>query len=60
MCDLGPGVAVYVPPKTVHRLINKGDGDFEIITIFVPPVDLAAVAGYDRVQIPQRSPVPLD
>ncbi len=35
-----PGVAVYVPPKSVHQTRNVGDGVLEFIGFFAPAVSL--------------------
>jgi mannose-6-phosphate isomerase-like protein (cupin superfamily) len=34
---LEPGVAVYVPPKGVHQLINDGDEILKVVSAVSPP-----------------------
>lgn len=36
----GPGVAVYVPPKSLHQTRNVGDGVLEFACFFAPAVSL--------------------
>lgn len=34
---LEPGVAVYVPPKSIHQLINDGDEILKVLSAVSPP-----------------------
>ena len=44
----GPGVAVYVPPKSLHQTRNVGDGILEFIGFFAPAVSLDFVREWEK------------
>jgi mannose-6-phosphate isomerase-like protein (cupin superfamily) len=48
--SFGPGVAVYVPPKTVHQTRNVGEGVLEFATFFAPAISLAFVKEWEEVE----------
>lgn len=43
-----PGVAVYVPPKSLHQTRNVGDGVLEFIGFFAPAVSLDFVREWEK------------
>ena len=36
-CETGPGSAIFIPPRTPHKLLNLGPKRLEILVIFSPP-----------------------
>ncbi|MFH0804294.1 MAG: cupin domain-containing protein [Candidatus Zambryskibacteria bacterium] len=35
--DIGDGFAVVIPAGTRHNIINEGDGDMKLYTVYTPP-----------------------
>lgn len=46
----GPGVAVYVPPRTVHQTANVGEGVLEFATFFAPAISLGFVREWEKAE----------
>lgn len=44
----GPGVAVYVPPKSLHQTRNVGDGTLEFAAFFAPAVSMDFVREWEK------------
>ncbi|HEY82007.1 MAG TPA: cupin domain-containing protein [Dehalococcoidia bacterium] len=48
--EIGPGSCVFVPPKTVHQLLNTGQTELKVLAVTSPPPTLE---GFKKVHTPK-------
>ena len=36
--ELGPGMAIYMPPGVEHSILNTGEGELKLVWVYSPPL----------------------
>ena len=48
--DIGPGSCIFIPPKTLHQLMNTGNVELKVLAVISPPFTVIGFKETHRVK----------
>jgi mannose-6-phosphate isomerase-like protein (cupin superfamily) len=48
--DIGPGSCIFIPPKTLHQLLNTGNIELKVLAVTSPPFTVIGFKETHRVK----------